>query len=209
MTWQGRGGGWGEEAWRLPGIEDLTLLTRKNMQKRLTKETKKKTTYSASQLQAGCVLAARQLLLLKALVSLQKLCLDSYSQVYCGTTPKRLPAYRCHKFTIHFRATEDTFENKESPAQTEMTSGCHVVSLLLSLTTHRQTQTHRDTHLLPPEPCGQPSLTAPINIERHHSLALSGSRLGNALRQGPCRACAVSVPVNFFSLETRPRQNQK
>lgn len=42
MTWQGRGGGWGEEAWRLPGIEDLTLLTRKNMQKRLTKETKKK-----------------------------------------------------------------------------------------------------------------------------------------------------------------------
>lgn len=58
MTWQGRGGGWGEEAWRLPGIEDLTLLTRKNMQKRLTKETKKKNNLlrfpAASRLCSGC-----------------------------------------------------------------------------------------------------------------------------------------------------------
>lgn len=63
MTWPGRGGvgGGGEEAWCLPGIEGLTMLARKNTQKRLTKETKNNLLRS-SQLQAGCARAAWPLL---------------------------------------------------------------------------------------------------------------------------------------------------
>lgn len=141
----GAGGGWGEEAWHLPGIEDLTMLTRKNMQKRLTKETKKNLLRfpAASRLCSSCPATASSRPWFH-----YKSCAWTHGQVCCGTPPKRLPAYRCHKFTIHFRATEDTFENKESPGQTEMTSGCHVASLLLSLTTHRQTQTHPKGHPL-------------------------------------------------------------